>query len=208
MTDYSKLNDYELINMAQEYNEEAKNILYKKYKPLMIKKSKKIYQYLKNKGIELSDLIQECTIGFEEAIESFNQKDDVTFYTFANICMDRQLMSEATKLNRDKHKLLNEAIPLETLDEDENTNNLIDFLQNETNNPELDLLYNEGYQELYKSIISNLTPLESKVLSLKMDNYTYKEIANILEITEKSVDNSIQRIRAKVEKIIMDKKSN
>ena len=202
MTDYSNFNDYELVSMAQEYNEEAITILHKKYKPLITKKSKKIYQYLQNKGIELSDLIQECTIGFEEAIKNFNPHDDVTFYTFANICMDRQLMSETIKLNRDKHKLLNEAIPLETIDEDENTNNLIDFLQNETNNPELDLLYNEDYRDLYKSIISILTPLENKVLALKMDNYTYKEIANTLEISEKSVDNSIQRIRAKVEKII------
>lgn len=206
MTDYSKLNDYELVSMAQECNEDAINILHKKYQPLMMKKSKKIYQYLKNKGIELSDLIQECTIGFEESIKNFNQNDDVTFYTFANVCMDRQLMSETTKLNRDKHKLLNEAIPLETLDEDESTNNLIDFIKNETDNPELDLLYNEDYQDLYQNISKKLTPLETKVLSLKLENYTYKEISKIINITEKSVDNTMQRIRNKVEKILVDRK--
>lgn len=206
MTDYSKLNDYELVSMAQECNEDAINILHKKYQPLMMKKSKKIYQYLKNKGIELSDLIQECTIGFEESIKNFNQNDDVTFYTFANVCMDRQLMSETTKLNRDKHKLLNEAIPLETLDEDESTNNLIDFIKNETDNPELDLLYNEDYQDLYQNISKKLTPLENKVLSLKLENYTYKEISKIINITEKSVDNTMQRIRNKVEKILVDRK--
>lgn len=206
MIDYSKLNDYELVSLAQEYNEDAINLLHKKYQPLMIKKSKRIYPYLKNKGIELSDLIQECTIGFEESIKNFNEKDDVMFFTFTNVCMDRQLMSEVTKLNRDKHKLLNEAIPLETLDEDESTNNLIDFIKNETDNPELDLLCNEDYQDLYQNISSNLTPLENKVLSLKLENYTYKEISKIINITEKSVDNTMQRIRNKVEKILANKK--
>ena len=61
-------NDYELVSLAQENNEEAINILHKKYKDIINTKSKKIYSYLKNTGIELSDVIQEATIGFEEAI--------------------------------------------------------------------------------------------------------------------------------------------
>lgn len=206
MTNYNEFNDYELVSMAQELNEEAINILHQKYRPLMVKKSKKVYLYLQNKGIELSDLIQECTIGFEESIKNFNQNDDVTFYTFTNICMDRQLMSEVKKLNRDKYKLLNEAIPLETLEDDADTNNLIDFIKNETNNPELDLLQKENYKDLYKEILESLTPLEKEVLSLRLENYSYKEIASIIKTTEKSVDNTMQRIRIKVEKIIKNRK--
>lgn len=206
MTNYNEFNDYELVSMAQELNEEAINILHQKYRPLMVKKSKKVYPYLQNKGIELSDLIQECTIGFEESIKNFNQNDDVTFYTFTNICMDRQLMSEVKKLNRDKYKLLNEAIPLETLEDDDDTNNLIDFIKNETNNPELDLLQKENYKDLYKEILESLTPLEKEVLSLRLENYSYKEIASIIKTTEKSVDNTMQRIRIKVEKIIKNRK--
>lgn len=202
MTDYSKFNDYELVSLAQEYNEDAINILHKKYKPLMIKKSQKIYPYVKNKGLELSDLIQECTIGFEESIKNFNPNDNVTFYTFTSVCMDRQLMSQVTKLNRGKHKLLNEAIPLETLSDTDDANNLIDFIKNETDNPELNLLDNEEYKELYQKISNILTPLEHKVLTLKLDNYSYKEISNTLNITEKSVDNTMQRIRTKVSKIL------
>ena len=116
MRAYKDLNDYELVSSAQELNEDAINLLHEKYKPLINKKCRKYMKYLHNKGIEIADLIQECTIGFEEAIHNFNPADDVSFYTFANVCMDRQLMSELTRQNRDKHKFLNEAIPLETFD--------------------------------------------------------------------------------------------
>lgn len=197
MKQYEDLNDYELVSMAQEQNEDAINILHKKYQPLIHKKCRKYITYLHNKGIELSDLIQECTIGFEEAIHNFNPNDNVSFYTFANICMDRQLASELKKQNRDKYKLLNEAVPLEAIDE-ENDINLIDFIQDNSKNPELGLLSNEEFKELYDIILKKLTNLEECVFKLKVQGFSYKEIANILDKDEKSIDNAIQRIKLKI----------
>jgi RNA polymerase sporulation-specific sigma factor len=156
---------------------------------------------LHNKGIELSDLIQECTIGFEEAIHNFNQKDSASFYTFANICMDRQLMSELTYQNRDKHKVLNEAIPLESIEE-ENETNLLDCIQDNSNNPELDLLFSEELKELYQQISKELTNLEECVFKLKIQGFDYKEIADILDKDEKSIYNTVQRIKAKTKSLI------
>lgn len=198
---YRDLNDYELVSMAQEHNEDAINLLHEKYKPLINKKCHKYIKYLHNKGIELADLIQECTIGFEEAIQNFNTNDNVSFYTFANVCMDRQLMSELTRQNRDKYKFLNEAIPLETIDE-ENDVNLIDFIQDNSNNPELGLLSNEEFKELYSTISKELTALEECVFKLKIQGFGYKEIADILDKDEKSIDNAIQRIKTKIKSII------
>ena len=56
-------NDFELIYMAKEKNEEAINYLYKKYKPLLEKKAREYYFASKNKGMELSDYLQEAMIG-------------------------------------------------------------------------------------------------------------------------------------------------
>lgn len=201
MSSYEELNDYELVSVAQELNEDAINLLHEKYQPLINKKCRKYMKYLHNKGIEFSDLIQECTIGFEEAIHNFNPNDDVSFYTFANVCMDRQLMSELTKQNRDKYKFLNEAVPLETIDEDEDTN-LIDFIQDNSKNPELGLLSNEEFKELYSSISHELTDLEECVFKLKLQGFGYKEIADILDKDEKSIDNAIQRIKVKIKSLM------
>lgn len=201
MNSYEDLNDYELVSVAQELNEDAINLLHQKYQPLINKKCRKYMKYLHNKGIELSDLIQECTIGFEEAIHNFNPADDVSFYTFANVCMDRQLMSELTRLNRAKYKFLNEAIPLETL-EDEKDINLIDILQDNSQNPELDLLSSEEFKELYTNISKELTYLEECVFKLKVQGFGYKEIADILDKEEKSIYNAAQRIKTKIKSII------
>ena len=68
-----KLNDYELVELAHEDNEEAINLLYEKYRPLIIKKSKEAIILADHHGIEINDIIQECYIAFDEAIKNFNQ---------------------------------------------------------------------------------------------------------------------------------------
>lgn len=200
--DYTELNDYELVSLAQEKNEEAINLLHEKYKPLIHKKCKKIYKYVSKKGIELSDLIQECMIGFEEAINNFNQDDNVTFYTFCNVCMDRQLRSEITKLNREKHKILNEAIPFESINEQGEIINLADFLGSDETNPETDFLIHENIKELLIKVKEELTDLEECVFDLRLQEFEYREIADILDKEPKAIDNALQRIKTKIKKIL------
>ena len=114
--------------------------------------------------------------------------------------MDRQIVSVIKRVNRDKNKILNNAIPLETIDT-ENDTNIIDYLKDNTDNPELDLLDELEYQELYEKIINNLTRLEECVFNLKLQNFTYKEMADILDKDIKSIDNAIQRIKIKIKEI-------
>lgn len=194
--EYQTYNDNELVLLAKEHNEEANTILYNKYKPLITKKCSGIFKYVKNKGIEFSDLMQECLIGFEESIRNYNLDDKVTFYTFTNICMTRQLGTLVRKLNRDKHRPLNEAIPLENTIEEEN--NLLDFIGDNSQNPELGLLDEVEFQELYDKIINILTNFEECVFNLKLQDFEYREIALILDKDVKSIDNAIQRIKSKI----------
>ena len=200
--DYKSLNDYELVMLSQDGNEEATNILHEKYKPLIYKKCKKIYPYVSKKGLELSDLVQECMIGFEEAIHSFRESDDVTFYTFCNVCMDRQLKSEITKLNRDKYKILNEAIPIDLIDDNGEQINFIDALANNDMDPLKDILTHEGFELLVKKIKKELTNFEECVFDLKLQDFDYREIALILDKPIKSVDNALTRIRIKIKKVL------
>ena len=191
-------NDYELISLAQEQNEDAIEILYQKYQPMISKKSKKFYNLLKGKGIELCDLIQECYIALDYAIKTFNQDKDNMFYTYLNTCLDRQLIDQCRKNLNLKNKLLNESLPLETNIEEENNNDLLNIIEDNTNNPERELFTLEDYLSLQNKIIEKLTPLEECVFLLKIQNFDYKEIANILDKDNKSIDNAIQRIKQKV----------
>ena len=127
--------------------------------------------------------------------------DNVTFYTFTNICMDRQLITISKKFDRDKHKFLNEAIPLDTITDD-NSNNLINFIEDNKDNPEIGLIEEATYRELYEKITKNLTAFEECVFNLKIQNFSYKEIAEILDKDTKSIDNAIQRIKSKIKDLL------
>lgn len=194
---YKEYNDYELISLAQEQNEDAIEIIYKKYQPLILKKCTRYISYLK--GLDLEDLIQECYIVLDKSIKSFNQDNNNTFYTFINLCLDRYLVNEYKKNNTSTNKILNESISLDTTDEDNNS--LIDILS-DNNTPELELTLTEEFINLYNKIIDKLTDLEECVFILKINNFSYKEIADILDKDIKSIDNTIQRIKPKIKSIL------
>lgn len=195
---YKDYNDYELIYLAQEENEDAINIIYQKYNPIIYKKCLKYLPILK--GMELNDLLQECYLVLNYTIKSFNQDKDNTFYTFFNICLDRYLVSEYKKNNNTKNKYLNESISLDSLDDDNNS--LIDLIS-DNKNIEQEFIENEEITNIYNKIIAKLTELEECVFILKIQSYSYKEIADILDKDVKSIDNTMQRIKNKINTLII-----
>ena len=67
--EYKDFNDYELLDYIAEGNEDANNIIIKKYEPLINKIAVKMLSFCKNNGLEKNDLIQEGMIGLNHAIE-------------------------------------------------------------------------------------------------------------------------------------------
>jgi len=193
-----KYNDYELISLAQENNEDAINILHEKYKDIILSKSRKAFNYLKNKGLELNDVIQEAMIGFEEAIFAYNQDDKALFYTFANLCIDRQLKTLIIKHSRNKHKILNDAIALDYED-----GNLYNVITNDVT-PESEFFYKLEEKNLYIKIKDVLTDFEDSVFELKIQGFGYHEIADVLDVNIKDIYNAIGRIKNKINKLLND----
>lgn len=203
--DYKEYNDYELVNYAvSDNNEEATNILYQKYQPIIVAFAKKMLPFCEQGGIELNDLIQEGLLGLNSAIEHFNEHKDITFYTFARTCIERRMISTIVSTRRLKHRILNESIPFETKGED---NELIfaDYLlKDETTDPEYVLLNNEREAILSDLIRNQLTDFELQVFELKLNHFSYEEIANILDKNKKAIDNALQRIKSKMRNILKE----
>lgn len=197
--DYKNINDNELILLAHERDEDAINMLYDKYKPLINKKCSNYFKYVKDKGIDYNDLTQECLIGFEESIRNYNANVDTLFYTFTSMCMDRQIISLIKGVNRDKNRFLNEAISIESCLEEDSS--LLDRIEDNSYNPELDVLGEAEYQELYDKIINELTSFEECVFNLRLQGFDYDEISNILDKEIKSIYNAIGRIKDKIKSI-------
>lgn len=187
-------NDYELLDYICESNEDATKILYDKYKAVIetIARSK----VNNGIGLEFNDLVQEGMIGFSEAIRDYKDQKDVTFYTFASLCIERQILTAIKKATRDKHKLLNGSISLDyTYDEDSNMyDNITDDTQQ---SPEDKVIEMEEEKQLYGIIVDKLSSFEKQVFDLKIKDFSYKEIGQLLNVDSKKIDNAIQRIKQK-----------
>ena len=194
---YDEINDYEVLSMVAD-NEDATELLFKKYKPLIVGLAKKIYNNNQNTGFDLNDLIQEGMIGFSTAINTFDENKDTTFFTYAKTCIERRLISLIKSASRLKHQILNESYSVEDLAQDNKS--LENLLEDSTSNPENKIIDDENTNELIRNIQKQLTPLESAVFELKISGFTYREIADILDKDSKSIDNAISRIKTKVQK--------
>lgn len=193
---YKDYNDYELLSYIAEGNEDANNIILKKYEPLISKIAFKMLPYCKNNGLDINDLIQEGMIGLNHAIEKYKEKENVLFYTYAKTCIERKIISVVIQSNRLKNKILNESV---SYDDEENL--LIKFIKSENPTPEDQILNLEIEENLLKQIKEKLTDLEEQVFELLISGFKYNEIASILDKDTKSVDNAIQRIKNKIKNI-------
>ena len=188
-----KNDDYELVYLAQDGNEDAINIIYDKYKPIIVKKSKNAIVFVTHHGIEINDIMQEGYIGLEEAIRNFSQDSEASFYTFASLCIDRQILNYLRKLTGSKDKVLNDAIMID--------DNLEKTLK-ANYDIEKRLLGEDNNQQIIKTINNSLAPFEKNVFDLRIRGYSFEEIAKKLNKDLKSIYNTLQRIRVKVKKNI------
>lgn len=200
MNSTKQYNDYELLYLISESSEDATNLLYEKYKEIVDLKIKKYLKYGSIRGLDYNDLFQEGMIGLSEAIRDFRNEKDVKFSTFANLCIERQIHSALKKAGRMKHKFLNESMSLD-VGEDENDRPWIESLFDKKEKDPSEILEQlENSDALQQRIREELTDFEQQVLELKLGNFDYKEIAELLGKSYKSVDSAMQRIKMKLKK--------
>ncbi len=201
MDNYNEYSDSELLNLIKEHSEEAKDILYEKYKYIIGIIIKKYTMSARMLNMEYNDLYQEALLGFSDAINRFDDTSS-SLRTFITICVDRRLQVVLTKASRLKNKLMNESLSLEQVYE-EDRQPLMDILSDENkNNPLNNLEMAEDYKILLKDIKESLSANEQEVFSLMLENYSYQEIAAILNRSTKQIDNACQRIKLKIKGIL------
>lgn len=198
---YRDYNDFELLSYVSDNNEEASEVLFEKYRPLINATANRLYYYCKNTGLEINDLVQEGLLGLNMAITSFNENKETGFYTYAKKCIERKIISLVVSARRLKHKFLNESLSLENNDESFQSYICEKNLEDNSYNPESILLNTESAQELISEVNKHLTDFEVQVFELKINGFEYKEIAEILDKDTKSIDNALQRIKSKIRKI-------
>ena len=198
---YKDYNDQELLYLISEGNEDANNILFDKYKPIIDIKLKKYLNFGKKIGLDYNDLFQEGLVGLSEAIVSYKNNKETKFSSFASLCIERQLSSLISSYNRKKYIYLNESCSLDTIIDDKGRT-LMDYVFDDKNDPSIKIENLEYKKNLYKCLNNQLSDFEKSVFELKISGLDHKEISILLNKSYKSVDTALQRIRIKLRKFL------
>ncbi len=196
--DYDNIKDEDLIEIIRSGDKSAFEYLINKYKELVNIKVSKYFMI----GAEKDDIVQEGLIGLFKAIKSYKSDMQNSFKSFANMCIERQLITAIKSSNRQKHMPLNSYLSLNisAYDDEEGKSDteLIDIFNTTIVEDPLDTITKkEYYQNIEDTIDKSLSDFEKKVLNKYINGKSYIEIASDLNTPVKSIDNAIQRIRKK-----------
>lgn len=199
---FKKLSDEEVIDIIKSGDKNALDYIMNKYIDVVNIKVSKYFII----GAEKDDIMQEGLIGLYKAIKSFDSKKDNSFKTFANLCIERQLITAIKTSNRQKHMPLNSYLSLNmSAYEDEEADTIIDVFDSNLIEDPLDTITKkEYYISIENAIDKSLSDFEKKVLNRFAKGESYVEIADKLNTPVKSIDNAIQRIRKKAIRNIAD----
>ena len=199
-SEYADVPDEKLVEIIKKGDKDALNFLLSKYKNLVTMKANRFFII----GAEKDDMIQEGFWGLYKAIQSFDPEKQNSFKTFANLCVERQLITVIKTSNRQKNIPLNSSFSLNVSAYDENDDvSVLDVLDTKTAEDPLDTIVKKEYYESFENKINeNLSKFEKDVLNKYIQGKSYVDIANSLDTPVKSVDNAIQRIRKKALKCL------
>lgn len=186
--------------MISENNEDAYSLMTNKYKPLIRKYASYYYHKYKDQGVDKEELFQEGVIGLINAINSYMDNDNCLFYTFATLVIKREMERYIKRTIRNKHLILTNATSFgETLGIQELY--VEDILYNEFDKVE-EQIQNKYYDNLIYNFKYELSDIQSQIYELRLNNFSNKEIAKLLDITYKCVDNSIRLMKIKFKNYI------
>lgn len=200
-SDYEQCSDGELLDRLRRGETSIMDFICDKYKNLVRSKAKSMFIL----GADNEDLIQEGMIGLFKAVRDYDIGRDASFSTFAELCINRQMYTAVQASRRQKHFPLNTYVPLdsESAGDDREGLNLAELLADRSElSPEEMFLDKERVSYLEKTIEEELSDFEKQVLDLYITGMSYSQIARVLGRDEKATDNALQRLKAKIRKML------
>ena len=193
-----ELEDNYLIALAKQGRPDAYDKIVRRYYGFVRLKASSYFLI----GGDADDLIQEGLVGLYKAVRDFRTDRESSFRNFAELCITRQIITAVKTSTRNKHTPLNEYVsfsqsPAASAGDGDPT--LDELLPGPTaHDPVNQVISTEELQSLVGCLSSVLSELESSVLSLYLDGYSYETVAERLECDTKTVDNALQRVKRKV----------
>lgn len=189
-------NEAELLKSAAAGDTAAEEALVLRYTPLVYSQTRTCYR----NGWERSDFVQEGMVGLIRAIREYSPERGVPFTAFAAVCIRNELYAALRKTLSAKNLPLEGYVSLS----DRNGDALSELFSDSTAPNELDrILDRDEARQLVEELKNQLSPLEQKVFSAWLRGYSTDETSNALNLSRKSVDNAMSRIRTKGRRILL-----
>lgn len=200
---FEHMTDEEIAILAQQSDGQALEYLLGKYKNFVRSKARSYFLI----GAGHEDIVQEGMIGLFKAVRDFKADKLSSFRAFAELCVTRQIITAIKTATRQKHIPLNSYISLnKPIFDEESDRTLLDVItEGRITNPEELLIGQEEFINMEGQIGEMLSDLEWEVLTAYLDGRSYQEIAEDLGRHVKSIDNALQRVKRKMEKLMEEK---
>jgi len=193
-----KVEDRYLIALAKQGNGDAYDRIVRRYYGFVRLKASSYFLT----GGDSDDLIQEGLVGLYKAVRDYRSDRESSFRNFAELCITRQIITAVKTATRNKHTPLNQYVsfsstPSGTGSESDPT--LDEMLPGSPiHDPVNQVISSEEVRSLVGCLSTALSELESRVLALYLDGYSYETIGGRIGCEPKTVDNALQRVKRKV----------
>ena len=192
-----ELEDLQLVLRASNGDSLAMDALIRRYTGFVRLKASSYFLA----GGDSEDLIQEGLVGLYKAVRDYRTDRESSFRNFAELCIHRQIITAVKTASRNKHTPLNRSVSFSTTPAGagDGEPTLDEMLPGPTaHDPVNQVISSEELQALVACLSTVLSELESRVLALYLDGYSYEEVGAKLGCEAKTVDNALQRVKRKV----------
>ena len=193
----AQVDDGYLLALAKQGSPDAYERLVRRYYSFVRLKASSYFLI----GGDADDLIQEGLVGLYKAIRDYRTDRESSFRNFAELCITRQIITAVKTSTRNKHTPLNQYVSFSQTPASggDSEPTLDEVLPGPTaHDPVNQVISTEELHSLVACLSSVLSELESSVLSLYLDGYSYESIGERLGCDTKTVDNALQRVKRKV----------
>ena len=194
MAGYQEMSDEQLIGQLRSGDSGVMDYILDKYKPLVRKKANAVFLI----GGETDDLIQEGMIGLFKAVRDYDEGKEASFFSFAELCITRQLYKAVEASNRKKHAPLNTYISFYSETGEEGHSLAETLTTGGMGDPEQMIIDQENLKQFWDGLREHLSPMEQQVLDEYLQGNNYQQIAEHMNKQPKTIDNALQRIKTKV----------
>ncbi|MGN1378935.1 MAG: hypothetical protein ACI4XR_00845 [Bacilli bacterium] len=199
---YNDIDEQEIIALMGENDEQIRNIIYDKYSFLVDVILNKYQNAIKYSKINIQDVRCEALYGFSDGINSFSNEKETSLKTFLYLCIERRVLNCIRNNMSNKIKILKDSLSLEYSGDNDKLSLSELIGDNNKFNPLNNIVDKETYKEIYLLAKNNLSNFEFTVFNYMINNFSYIEIASILNKSPKQIDNAMQRIKSKMKYLI------